>query len=155
MNARALEITLLNSTGSITTASDGVTTTFAAGSSCRMDQQAQAMQGAVFRAAGSARMCDEGMSGSWSWTISTYASLVTTQKFSFGQRPLKRSTVSWIKVRPQPRMSMNCLGRAGVLRGQKRLPMPPAIITIWLFLAIVFYASAKLSIFFLYLHIYA
>ncbi len=51
-----------------------------------------------------------------------------------GHMPLKRSTVIWISVLPQPRISMNCLGRPGVLRGQKRLPIPPAIITIWLFL---------------------
>ena len=32
-------------------------------------------------------------------------------------------------VRPQPVMSINCLGCCGVLIGQKRLAMPPAIKT--------------------------
>lgn len=78
-------------------------------------------------------ICSAGISGNCFLTISTYFALVTTQKFCLGQTPLKRSTVSCIKVRPQPNISMNCLGYSGVLSGQKRLPTPPAIITIWLF----------------------
>ena len=42
--------------------------------------------------------------------------------------PLKRSTVSCIRLLPHPVTSMNCLGHSGVLMGQKRLPMPPAMI---------------------------
>ena len=56
VNASALPITRRNSSGFITTASAGVTTTLAPGSSPLMRQQAHAMQGAVLRAAGSARM---------------------------------------------------------------------------------------------------
>ena len=46
---------------------------------------------------------------------------------------------------------MNCLGYCEVLRGQKRLPMPPAIMTIWFITSDVHYNNlqhfAKINIY--------
>ena len=41
-----------------------------------------------------------------------------------------KGVVIWIIDIPLPRTSTNCFGYSGVLIGQKRLPMPPAMITI-------------------------
>ena len=48
-----------------------------------------------------------------------------------GASGASRSAVSWISDLPMPITSMNCLGYCGVLIGQKRLPMPPAMMTTW------------------------
>ena len=58
---------------------------------------------------------------------------MTERRHSIGAMPLNRSTVSCINVRPQPSMSMNCFGHSGVLSDKNRLPIPPAMITMWLF----------------------
>lgn len=91
------------------------------------------------RASGSARILSTGMSGICSLTMLMYFSLVTTHMFSTEQMGFKRSTVSWMSERPTPITSMNCLGWSGVDMGQKRLPMPPAIMMTWLLLIIINY----------------
>ena len=57
-------------------------------------QQANAIQGAVFRAQGSAKILLSGISGNCSRTISMYFSEVTTHIFSLGQTPSNRSAVN-------------------------------------------------------------
>ena len=46
-------------------------------------------------------------------------------------------------VLPTPRMSINCLGNPGVEIGQKRLPIPPAIITTCVLLCIFIFSYFK------------
>ena len=55
--------------------------------------------------------------------------MVTTRKFSTGTMAAKRSKVERMNDFPVPRMSRNCLGLTCRLMGQKRVPMPPAMIT--------------------------
>ena len=90
----AFSTTRRNSPVSITNASEGVTTTLAFGCFFLIFQQAKAMQGAVLRAQGSAKILLSGISGNCSRTISMYFSEVTTHIFSLGQTPSKRSAVN-------------------------------------------------------------
>ena len=55
--------------------------------------------------------------------------LVTMYMFFTGTTCEKRSNVSCNSERPVPKKSRNCLGRPLRLKGQKRLPMPPAMMT--------------------------
>ena len=84
-------------------------------------------------------MFSSGMFGICCLTIAAYLSLVTTHMFSTGHIVRNLSTVNCISVFPTPRMSINCLGYSGVEIGQKRLPMPPAMITICVLFFISFY----------------
>ena len=96
------------------------------------------MQGAVLRRQGSLSIFSSGTIGSCCLTIGAYFSEVSTHIFSTGHIPEKRSTVNCNSVLPQPSTSMNCLGQSDVLIGQIRLPTPPAIITTWLRLVILY-----------------
>src|SRR5690606_25631057 len=69
-----------------------------------------------------------GSSGSCSRTSGTKRSLVRTSTRSAGRSRRSRSKVCWSMVR-SPKSLRNCLGRFGVLNGQKRVPLPPAMIT--------------------------
>ena len=109
--------------------SEGATTMVASGFMWRILVAAYAMQGAVLRLYGSARMFSGGRPGRCLRTMSTYADEVTTMIFCSGTIFRNRSYVSWMKLLPIPRMSRNCLGMEFLLIGQKRLPTPPAIIT--------------------------
>ena len=100
----------LNSSVSITSASEGVTTMLASLSSAFIFQHAYAMQGAVFLGSGSANIWLFNTIGSCSLTMSTYFCEVTTQIFSLGQISLNLSAVSWMRDFPTPITSMNCLG---------------------------------------------
>src|SRR5262245_3837498 len=54
-----------------------------------------------------------------------------TQQRSGGRAQASmRSKACWMRVRSPPR-ARNCLGRACRLRGQKRVPPPPAMIIAW------------------------
>ena len=68
-----------------------------------------------------------GTSGSWARVSLTYASPVMTQVRSGGIWAATRSTVPWSSVR-SPLNVRNCFGRFDRLRGQNRVPPPPAII---------------------------
>src|SRR5260370_18168603 len=89
---------------------------------------ASAQAGAVFLAAGSLRMCSRGTSGSCSTIRSSRRSLVITQTSAGSATGVSRSTVCWIIVRSPSRAS-TCFARALRLRGQNRVPLPPARIT--------------------------
>lgn len=61
---------------------------------------------------------------------------------------LNRSNVCWSSERPVPKKSRNCLGSVLRLNGQKRLPIPPPMMTqkLSLFIAMIvvaFKVSAK------------
>src|SRR6185437_3761503 len=51
--------------------------------------------------------------------------LVMTQASRAGERGSRRSKVRWIMVR-SPSSASTCFARAFRLRGQKRVPLPPA-----------------------------
>src|SRR6185312_10192619 len=57
--------------------------------------------------------------------VSQRRSLVITQMSSGRASGCRRSTVHWIMVR-SPSRARTCLARALRLRGQKRVPLPPA-----------------------------
>src|SRR5712691_3850508 len=86
---------------------------------------ARPMAGAVLRAAGSAKICFLGTSGSWSTISPRRWSLVRIQIRSGGSTGRSRSTVCWIRER-SPKKRSTCLARFRRLRGQKRVPRPPA-----------------------------
>lgn len=87
----------LNSSVSMTSASEGITTMLASISSAHIFQHAYPMQGAVFLGSGSANIWLFNTIGSCSLTISIYFCEVTTQIFSFGQISLNLSAVSWVR----------------------------------------------------------
>src|SRR3981081_1678286 len=89
---------------------------------------ASAHAGAVFLAAGSLRMCSRGTSGSCSAIRSSSRSFVITQASAGLATAFNRSTVCWIIVR-WPSRANTCFARAFRLRGQNRVPLPPARIT--------------------------
>ena len=62
-------------------------------------------------------------------SIPNFSRTDETILFSNAMIFLKRSNVSWSKERPVPKKSRNCLGSVLRLKGQKRLPMPPPIMT--------------------------
>ena len=103
------------------------------------------MQGAVFLRVGSSRICSDLSSGSCSFTRSAYKSFVTTSIFSMGITCLKRSKVCCSKERPVPKKSRNCFGSVLRLNGQKRLPIPPPIITQKLSLLVTMLLILKVS----------
>ena len=119
----------LNTFTSFTMWSLGVTTMFARGLRFFIFQLTYAMHGAVFLLHGSRSMFSAGNSGNCSRTRFSYILDVTTHVFSMGQRPENLSNVICSNDRPTPSTSRNCFGRSALLMGQKRLPMPPAIIT--------------------------
>ena len=86
---------------------------------------------------GSDNICSASISGNCSFTMSVYFREVTTQILRTSIELRKRSTVNCNRLFPIPSISRNCLGYSGVLIGQKRLPIPPAIITSWLSLSII------------------
>ena len=103
------------------------------------------MQGAVFLRVGSSRICSGLSSGSCSFTRSAYKSFVTISIFSMGITCLKRSKVCCSKERPVLKKSRNCFGSVLRLNGQKRLPIPPPIITQKLSLLVTMLLILKVS----------
>ena len=103
------------------------------------------MHGAVFLRVGSNKICSEFNSGSCSFTKSAYRSLVTTSMFSVGITCLNRSNVCCNNERPVPKKSRNCFGRVLRLKGQKRLPIPPPMITQKLSLLVIILNVLKVS----------
>ena len=93
------------------------------------ESAARPMAAAVLRPTGSARMCRAGTPGIWRRTSAACSSLVTTQ---IARGKERRKT-----ARPSadhglaPTILSNCLGVRVRLRGQKRVPRPPARITAW------------------------
>src|SRR5271156_4689673 len=83
------------------------------------------MAAAVLRPTGSARTWGAGTRGSSRRTATVCSVLVTTQQLRSEKAGTRRFTVSRNMVSP-PVMFSNCLGVRTRLRGQKRVPRPPA-----------------------------
>ena len=82
---------------------------------------------AVSRLAGSAMMFSAGSSPcSASRVPSSWATLVSTKTFARGTTPSSRRTVSSTRVRSEKSLS-RCFGVRCRLIGQKRSPLPPAM----------------------------
>ena len=107
----------------------GATIILASGLMALMWWAAQAIHGAVLRRTGSSRICRWSISGSCSLIIGSYISLVMRMILSTGTMPCIRSNAVCSKLRPVPKKSRNCLGFSALLKGQKRLPTPPHMIT--------------------------
>ena len=75
--------------------------------------------------------------------------------FSVGMIFLKRSKVCCSKERPVPKKSRNCLGCVLRLNGQKRLPIPPPMMTqkLSLFVAMIVFILKFLLKYILFLEI--
>ena len=87
---------------------------------------ASATHGAVSRGAGSATTFRAGSSGNWSRVASAWSAPVMMKTRSGGTRCSTRATVCWSIV-DSPASRSNCLGRSRRLRGQNRVPLPPAM----------------------------
>ena len=94
----------------------------------RTRPQAVAAAGAVSRRQGSPTTFSGGSIGSASRVKATKRPAVTTNVRSGGISPARRSTAWRMSARP-PKRSRNCFGRSGVESGQKRSPLPPAMMT--------------------------
>src|SRR3954447_14708847 len=101
----------------------------ASGSRRSSSAAAQASTGAVPRAAGSSSRLPGPSSGSASRIGPARCGPVRMRSRSGGTSGTMRSTVSRISGRSEA-SGRSCLGRAGVLTGQKRDPTPPARITV-------------------------
>ncbi len=108
--------------------SDASTSIAASGSWSSRISAARPMHAALSRPAGSATVCAAESRGSCRRTSSACAALVITRNDSGGKEDSNRETVCWIML-PSPKMRINCLGLCRRLRGQKRVPAPPAMIT--------------------------
>src|SRR5579864_3689829 len=89
---------------------------------------ARPIAGAVLRGSGSTTTCPAGRPGSCRQISSPTNSLVMIQNDSRVLNGISRSTVVWIMVWVPSRAS-TCLASLRRLRGQKRVPLPPARIT--------------------------
>ncbi len=90
-----------------------------------MRKAARPAAGAVLRAAGSQTICSPSRVCSCAETASESRSLVITQSSSAVAKGPSRSTVLWIMLRA-PSSTRSCFARQRRLRGQKRVPLPPA-----------------------------
>src|ERR1700680_3304111 len=100
----------------------------ACASSRAMVVAAQAIAAEVLRPIGSPKICDAGTDGKCSCTRSAMLRPVTTHACSGATTGSIRASDSCIMLRPLG-SGKNCLGKAGVLSGQRRVPLPPAKIT--------------------------
>jgi hypothetical protein len=89
------------------------------------------MQGAVFLPSGSMMMFSCGIRGTCLISSSAWLSPVTIRIFSSEIRGAILSIVSWIRVIGET-ISRRCLGILSLLFGQKRVPLPPAMITAYI-----------------------
>lgn len=87
------------------------------------------MAGAVFRDSGSRISLSFVISGSCSRTRGAAFLVVETKIFSTGTTCETREKVSWIMVSSDVK-AWNCLGFSLRERGQRRVPVPPAMMTI-------------------------
>jgi hypothetical protein len=111
-----------------TTWSEGKIPITVSGSVFSSRNAASAHAGAVFRAAGSLRMCSAGKPGSCAEIVShSHLFVITQTSFSFATGN-SRASVCWIIV-SSPSSANTCLARDRRLRGQNRVPLPPARIT--------------------------
>ena len=90
-----------------------------------MRKAARPAAGAVLRAAGSQMICSPSMVCNCSEMAFESRSLVITQTSFEDANVPRRSTVLWIIVRA-PSNTSSCFARQRRLRGQKRVPLPPA-----------------------------
>ena len=108
--------------------SAGITTMVASGSSRCSSKAASPMQGAVSRLHGSPRIELAGKVGKLFLDSCYQAAGSLGREFA---RPVPavsiRSTVCWIMLRV-PLSVSSCFGRSARLAGQKRVPLPPAMI---------------------------
>src|SRR6202011_1647411 len=93
-----------------------------------MCMAARAMAAAVLRPTGSARTCLRADAGKCLRTDADCSALVTVQMRSAGINGSRRATVC-CSMEFAPMMLSSCLGVRVRLRGQKRVPRPPARIT--------------------------
>ena len=100
----------------------------ASGSRPRTSCAASPSAGAVLRAAGSAMICEGGTRGKALRTSRKIGAPVKTNVRLGGMIRAMRSSVCSRRVFGPWRRS-NCFGRRRRLSGQKRVPLPPAIIT--------------------------
>ena len=97
---------------------------------CNRCAAARPIAAAVFRPTGSARICDRGTRGSCCRTAADCTELVTIHWREDGKSGASRAAVCSSMV-SRPTILSNCFGVHVRLRGQKRVPRPPARITAW------------------------
>src|SRR5262249_13719727 len=90
-----------------------------------------AIAAAVSRLAGSAKMFSLGKFPSNFRTAFSCSAFVRTRMRSGGTSPSRRASVSSSKALLETRLS-SCLGRARLLNGQNRSPLPPARISAYI-----------------------
>ena len=117
-----------NSRAGSMTWSAGVTRMVASGSSLAMRAAPRATQGAVSRPTGSPTRWPGGSSGSCAAVSPTYAWPVTIQQRLAGRPAASSLSLACCNRVRSPARARNCLGRAARLRGQNRVPPPPAMI---------------------------
>jgi hypothetical protein len=100
----------------------------ASGCSRNRRKAARPIAGAVLRPTGSAITCGFGNFGSCFRIAERRSLLVMIQKCFAEASGSSRATVCWIIV-CLPSSASNCLARFFRLKGQKRVPRPPARIT--------------------------
>src|SRR5690348_1773936 len=88
------------------------------------------MAAAVLRPRGSRRTRWRAAAGSCFFRVAACSALVTVQRRCGGMRERRRATVCWSMV-SLPKILRSCLGVLVRLRGQKRVPRPPARMTAW------------------------
>ena len=115
-----------SATGSMTW-SAGMTSMTAPGSSRAISAAPRPMHAAVSRPHGSPTTWSAGNSGNCFAASAPCAPPVMTHVRSAGIGPVTRSRVACNSVR-SPENVRNCFGRALRLRGQNRVPPPPAMI---------------------------
>src|ERR1700736_2307341 len=93
-----------------------------------MCMAARAMAAAVLRPTGSARTCLRADAGKCLRTEADCSALVTVQMWSAGINGSRRAKVC-CSMESAPMMLRSCLGVRVRLRGQKRVPRPPARMT--------------------------
>lgn len=131
----ASDITLWNAGMSWMSWSAGSMTMVACGFLAAMIPAPRATAGAVSRFAGSAKMFSGGRSEATSLTACSWSLLVSMRMFSFGMSPARRSMVWLSSVLSLKRLS-SCLGLAFLESGQKRVPLPPARMSAYVFVMV-------------------
>ena len=115
--------------------SEGITSMTPCGSAALMRPMPRAMAGAVSRRTGSEMMLSTGISWAWRRTSASCRWLVRIKMFCLGTSPSSLS-IAWRRRVPSPNMFRSCLGRWSRERGQKRVPLPPARIRAYWFMAV-------------------
>jgi hypothetical protein len=108
--------------------SAGTTTMDAPGDVFAMASAASAIAAAVFRPSGSTSTWPRGSPCASRRTAAAWLAAVTTQVRRLGTSGRMRVSVSASRLR-RPAIGSNCFGTRRRLRGQKRVPDPPAITT--------------------------